>query len=753
MSTIRIIRSRTPVCALIAVAIGLLATSSSAAESAAVPSFRNQVQPVLAAAGCSSGACHGAAAGKNGFRLSLRGYDDDGDWKAITRHSLGRRIDRADPARSLLLTKATNVVPHKGGERVKIGSPEYAVLAGWLAAGAPGPQASDPRVERIEIVPPQMTVTVGSHKSIAVLAHFSDGSTQDVTAWAKYTASDSSVAVLEDAGKVKVTGHGEGAITAWYLSRIAIATVTSPYPPAAEAAATAKGDPATKAAVTDVAAVDVGQTRNFIDELVATKLRRLALPASPRSDDAEFLRRAYLDTIGVLPTAAEAKAFLADGSAGKRDKVIDALLARPEFVDYWSYKWSDLLLVSSRKLSPPAARSYYDWVREQVSANVPWDDVARKVVTASGSTLENGAGNFYVLHDDPTLMAETTSQAFLGMSINCAKCHNHPMEKWTNDQYYGFANLFARVRVKNGSAGGDFVVFAAADGDVPQPLTGRPQPPQPLDGTAISSDGSADRRAALADWLVSPANPYFSRAIANRVWANYLGVGLVEAVDDMRKTNPPSNGELLDALATYLADQKFDLKALMRAILQSETYQRSGAALPGNATDRKFYSHYFPKRLMAETTLDAISAATGSATAFANYPAGTRAMQLMDSKVDSYFLKAFGRADRELTCECERTATPSMAQALHVANGDTVNAKLKAKGNKIDALLAAKATDEAIVEDVYLSALTRFPAEAEKAKLLAELTEAKKAGPDQHREAVEDLYWGVLSSKAFLFNH
>jgi hypothetical protein len=483
---------------------------------------------------------------------------------------------------------------------------------------------------------------------------------------------------------------------------------------------------------------------------VLAKLKSLNLPPSRRCSDGEFIRRASVDTTGTLPAADEVRKFLADPSPDKRDRLIESLLGRPVFVDYWSYKWSDLLLVSSKQLKPPGMWAYYNWIRQEVAGNTPWDQFARKVVTASGGTLSDGAANFYLLHDDPMHMAETVSQAFLGMSVNCAKCHNHPMEKWTNGQYYAFANLFARVRVKNADGEGNFVVFSDTQGDLVQPLTGRPQPPTPLDGTPLAIDSTADRRIAAADWLVSRDNPYFSRAITNRVWANFMGVGLVEAVDDMRKTNPPSNAALLDALSSYLADQHFDVKALMRTILQSETYQRSSEPLEANAADRRFYSRYYPRRLMAEVLLDALSRVTGAPTQFKDYPAGTRALELPDSNVDSYFLKAFGRPERNLTCECERTAMPSMAQVLHIANGDTVNQKLQAKGNRIDQLIASGASNEQIVDDLYLSALGREATAEEKSKLVGMLGEVKDAGK---REAVEDLYWSVLSSKAFLFNH
>lgn len=716
--------------ARVALSIGLVFLAGLA--SAQPVSFRNTVQPILAKFGCSSGACHGAAAGKNGFKLSLRGYDDFGDYLAITRGAQGRRIDLADPASSLFLKKPLNLVPHKGGQRFAIDSPECKLLLQWVAEGAPGPSEKDARIVGIEIVPHQVVMKPGQETQLRVMARFSDGRVEDVTRWAKYTSADTSVAVIADDGKVKAAGFGEGAITAWYLSTISAAVVTSPF----ENKLTAE-------------VFSQAPRRNFIDDLVLEKLASLKLPPSPRSSDAEFLRRVFLDTIGTLPTAAEARAFLDDSSPQKRDRLIESLLNRPEFVDYWSYKWSDLMLVSNPKLRPQDMWAYYNWIREQVARNTPWDEFARQVVTASGNTLENGAGNFYLLNDDPTRVSETVSVTFLGMSINCAKCHNHPLEKWTNDQYYAMANLFARVRTKT-AANGHFVIFSSGDGDVIQPLSGKPRPPQPLDGKAIALDAPGDRREALANWLVSRENPYFSRAIVNRVWANFLGAGLVEAVDDMRKTNPASNEKLLARLADFLADQKFDLKALLRLILQSESYQRSSETVAGNEADRRFYSHYYPRRLMAEVLLDGLSQVSGSPTAFKDYGLGTRAIQLPDTKVDSYFLKTFGRPDRVITCECERTNQPSMAQVLQISNGDTLNMKLQAKGNRIDQLLAEKKSDGEIVEEVYLSALSRRPTQVEKEKLAGML---RAAGEPEKREVVEDVYWGVLSSNGFMFNH
>ncbi|HYE30478.1 MAG TPA: DUF1549 domain-containing protein [Methylomirabilota bacterium] len=696
-------------------------------------SFRNHVQPVLAKNGCSAGACHGAAAGQGGFRLSLRGYDDDGDLIALTRHAAGRRVNLHEPGASLLLLKATGAVPHKGGKRFDTNSLDYKILSEWIASGAPGPKATDPRIEKIEIAEARSELGLGEEKQLTVRATFSDGRQEDVTRWAKYTSANESVAQISENGKVKVVASGEGAVTAWYLSRIAIATVSSPY--------TNKVDPAVFANL---------RSRNFIDDEVHTKLKALNLPPSPRASDSVFIRRAFLDTIGVLPTADEVRAFLADSSESKRDELIERLLQRPEFVDYWTYKWSDLLLVSSKKLKPQSMWAYYNWIRDNVAANTPWDEFAKSLVTASGSTLENGAANYYTLREDPRDVAEMTSQAFLGMSINCAKCHNHPMEKWTNDQYYKMANLFSRVRIKNGGTDDERIIFAAARGDLVQPLRGKPQAPAPLDGEELSLEDPADRRARMAEWLVSPKNPYFTRAVVNRVWANFMGVGLVEAVDDLRVTNPSSNEALFNAATEFLVQNKYDLKALMRAILQSETYQRSSQALPENAADDRFYARYYPRRLMAETLLDAVSQATGAPTQFAGYPEGWRAMQLPDASIDSYFLKTFGRPERTVVCECERTEEPNVTQVLHLANGDTVNKKLGAKGNRIDKLLAANMAPETLLEELFLNSLARTPTESEKSKLLAALAEAK---PEEKRPLVEDVLWAALSSKEFIFNH
>jgi hypothetical protein len=701
-------------------------------------SFRNHVQPVLAKAGCSVGACHGALAGKNGFKLSLRGYDPEADFFTITRQSRGRRVVPDDPGRSLLLTKPTAAIPHKGGLRFRTDSHEYRVLSEWIAAGQTPPKDDDARMTRLEILPENTVLKSGDTQQIVVLAHFSDGHVEDVTRGAKYTATNLTVANVDEDGEVTVTGHGEGSLVAWYLSRNVIASLSVPYPSRIDPQVFAKAE-----------------RSNFIDDIVLEKLQALNIPPSGKATDSEFLRRAYLDTTGVLPTIAETRKFLSDKSPDKRAKLANALLGRKEFVDYWTYKWADLLLVSGARLRPKAVDAYYAWIRKQVEQNTPWNEFARQVVTAKGSTVTNGAANFYSLHQDPHDMAETVSMAFLGMSIGCARCHDHPLERWTNDDYYGMASLFSRVRGKGW--GGDFrsgdgvrVVFHADEGELIQPRTGRAQQPRPLDGQTLSYDAPGDRRDHLAKWLTSPQNPYFNRAITNRVWTNFMGVGIVENVDDLRLTNPPSNEKLLSALSDNLAKNNYDLKKLMRLILTSQAYQRSSRSLSDNAADTRFYSRFYARRLQAEVLLDAISQASGTPTKFKDYPAGTRALQLRDANVASYFLKTFGRPERIITCDCERSDEPSMVQVLHIVNGSTLNDKLAAKESRVAKQLATKADNATLVDNAYLAALSRFPTADENSRILKVLAET----PDKDRRlALEDLYWGILSSREFLFNH
>jgi len=730
--------------------LSLLTLVTSVVASDRPRSFRHDVLPVLSKAGCNSGGCHGALAGKGGFRLSLNAYDPATDYYNITRENRGRRIEYADPARSLFVIKPTAAVRHKGGKILHEDSDDYKLLIEWIQQGAPAPSTDDTELNRIELSPAISQLKKGDTQSLTVHAFFSDGTKRDVTRWARFTSTDATVVEVDEAtGFAKVIGYGEGAISVWYSGQIALARITSPWPsviPDEVFARTPK--------------------RNIIDKRVIEQLQRLNLKPSNPSSDSEFIRRVYLDVVGMLPTPEETMVFLADTSDTKRDDLIEKLLAQPEFVDYWAYRLSDLFLISSKKLRPQALKIYYDWLRGEIEKITPWDQLVRQVVAAKGDTLKNGAANFYSIHQDPETMAENVSQAFMSLSINCAKCHNHPLEKWTNDQYYSFANLFARVRAKGWggdarSGDGARTLFIADRGDLIQPRTGKPQPPAPLDGQAIASDSTEDRREALADWLTSPENPYFTRSIANRVWANFFGRGIVEPVDDLRTSNPASNEPLLHAISEHLAKNNYDLKSLMRLILRSETYRRSSTPLPENEGDQKYYSRYYPRRLMAEVLQDAITSVTrvspkynqitlsdGSTQGTSLYREGTRALQLSDSAVTSYFLKTFGRNEREITCECERSNKPSMVQVLHLSNGDTLNNNLRSQQSCVNTMIIQD--NDKIIEETYLLCLSRRPSDSER-KRLKNIFEV--APETERRGVVEDLFWALMTSREFLFQH
>ncbi len=709
-------------------------------------SFRNDVLPVMTKVGCNSGACHGAAAGKNGFKLTLRGYDPELDYYTLTRQALARRTERLEPAKSLILLKPTLTIAHGGGMRFSVDSPEYQVISGWIAQGMPGPSDSDATIQSLEVLPKEASLEAGAEQQLIVRAEYSDGSVRDVTRWAKFSSGDDSVASVDDLGSVKMRGYGEAPVTVWYQSRVSFARLNVPFP------AVVKGSVFTSA-----------PRSNYIDELVLKKLQALHIPPSRLATDAEFVRRAYLDAAGILPTAAETEKFLADPSRDKRARLTDQLLARPEFVDYWAYKWSDLLLVSSEKLSPSEMWSYYNWIRDSVASNKPWDRFVREIVTATGNTRENGAANYYVIQRQPIDISENMTRAFLGTSITCAHCHNHPLEKWTQKDYYGMANVFARVRLKTGDfASGrraldDVTVFSSPTGDVMHPRLGRPLPPKALDATPLPLESEADRRAYFAEWLTSPRNKAFARALVNRVWRNFMGRGLVEAVDDMRETNPPTNEELISALARDFVGHGFDVKYLIRTIMSSAAYQTASEPIPQNAQDDKYYSHYIIRRLPAEVLLDALSQVTRAPEKFEGYPAATRALELPDTQVSSYFLTAFGRPPRQQTSEADRTSQPSITQALHVINGDTLNNKLRAPGGTVDMVARLGLSDAQVIDYLYLSAFSRYPTRTERQEFIKALEEAEtkkgEATGDAHREALVDMTWAILTSPEFMFNH
>ena len=707
-------------------------------------SFRNHVIPMMTKIGCNSGACHGALAGKGGMKLSLRGYDPDADYFVLTRQALGRRVDTIEPAHSLVLRKPTLAVPHGGGQKLEPGGRDYQVLSEWIAAGAMGPLANDTRIQRLEVFPDKAVLKPKDTLQVLVRAWYSDGHSEDVTRWAKFSSTEDLVAGVDADGKVRVAGYGETAITVWFSNLVGTCRIASPL-----------ANPVAAKVFADAA------RRNYVDDLVLKKLAALHIPPAPLCTDEEFIRRAYLDAAGILPKPEELRVFLADKRADKRARLIESLLDRPEFVDYWTYKWSDLLLLSTRKLSQPEMWAFYQFIRQSVAEDKPWDQFAREVLTASGSTLDNGAANYFVLHKDVTELTEATSVTFLGMSLTCARCHNHPLEKWTQDQYWEMANLFARVALKNGDRSGEVVVQALSTGDVPHPRRGVPLAPTPLDAKPLPLDSPRDRRAYFAEWLTAPDNPYFAKAFVNRVWRNFMGRGLVEAEDDLRQTNPPTNEELFNALARDLVDHKYDVKHLIRTIMNSAAYQRSAKAQPANAADDRFYSHYLIRRLSAEVILDAYAQITEVPTPFSiyfdarpvfNFDKGVRAQQLPDVKIASTFLDAFGRPDRTQPCSCERQQDSSVSQALHLNNGQTLNDKLRAKGSRVDNWLNEKISDEEAIQRLFVLALSRDPSAKELQKFKDLLADAGHDKSMSRREALEDLFWAVLTGKEFLFN-
>ncbi|HEY6293580.1 MAG TPA: DUF1549 domain-containing protein [Terriglobia bacterium] len=713
-------------------------------------SFRNDVQPVMTKAGCNSGPCHGAAAGKNGFKLTLRGYDPETDYYTLTHQALARRTDRLEPAKSLILLKPTLTIQHGGGRRFAVGSPEYQVIAGWIAEGMPPPQDSDSRVTEIQVLPREASLRPAAEQQLIVTAVFSDGHTEDVTRWAKYDSGDEGVATVDNNGHVTMHGYGEAPVTVWYQSHVTFSRLRIPFP-----------------YKLDEATFKKAPRHNYVDDAVLQHLEVLHIPPSPPATDAAFIRRAYLDAAGILPTPAEVERFLADSSPDKRDRLIDALMKRPEFVDYWAYKWSDLLLVSSNRLSNEEMWSYYNWIRGSVAENKPWDRMIYQIVTATGPTVENGAANYWVIHRDPLDTSENMAQAFLGITITCAHCHNHPLAKWTQKDYYGMANLFARVRLKTFAPGGfrpavgplfnDVTVYSAPTGEFTDDRFMMVLPPKPLDAGALPEAVPGDTRVYFAKWLTSPDNPFFARNVVNRIWRNFMGRGLVEPVDDLRDTNPATNDELLNALVKDFRAHEFDINYMIRTIMQSATYQTSSVPLKENADDEKYGSHYVIKRLPAEVLLDAYSQVTQVPEKFDGYPVGMRALQLPDTAVKSYFLDAFGRPARQQTRESERTSVPTITQALHIINGDTLNDKLRDPASSVSMLLQLGFSDEQIVDYFYLAAFNRPPKDAERSALVKALSSAEQqkveGAENPRRAALIDMAWAMLTSQEFMFNH
>ena len=693
-------------------------------------SFSGEIVPALTRLGCNMGACHGGQLGKGGFKLSLLGFEPGPDHTAIVKSAEGRRVTPFAPEESLLLLKPTLEVAHGGGKKLEPGSPEYDLFRLWLEQGAPGPSPDDPTVKALAVLPGRRTMEPDQEQRFVVLATLSNGDVRDVTAQAKFGAHNEGVARVEPSGLAKAVGQGETSILVRYRGQAAMARLTVPF---------AKGK-----------AFDF-QSVNVIDEKASAKWRELGLAPSPPCTDAEFLRRAMLDTIGTTPSPSEVDDFLADGDPAKRSKLVETLLDRPEYVDFWTLKWGDILRVNADKLGKQGMLAFNLWLRDCFRANKPVGAMVDELVTAQGSIFTNGPANYFRVATSPDDLAETTAQVFMGVRLQCAKCHHHPFESYGQDDYYGLAAYFARIRTKAsqefGLFGGEQVVFVAQSGEVVQPRSGKKMAPRPLNDEP--ADDPVDRRRALARWLTGKSNPWLARNVVNRYWGYLMGKGLVNPIDDLRETNPATNPELLDALAGEFVESGFDLKALLSLILNSRTYQLSALPSPDNRLDSTYYSHYTLKRLTAEQLLDAINAATGTTEKFPLQPAGTRAISLPDTNYPSYFLDTFGRPLRVQACECERSTEPNLSQALHLMNGDLVNRKVAQPDGRLARLLRdPKLTDETLVQTLYGVTFDR-PATPEEVAAACGLI---ASAPDRATGA-QDLFWGLLNSKEFLFNH
>ncbi len=699
-------------------------------------SFVRDVAPVLSRAGCNAGTCHGSAKGKKGFKLSLRGYDLDYDHAQLVEDLAGRRFNRSAPDQSLMLLKPTMSVPHEGGQALPPDAPAYGLLRDWIAQGVRSDVGATARVASLEVHPPVIDLArEGQSQQVLVIARYPDGSTRDVTLDAIYSSSVPGVADVSTTGLVTSARRGEAAILVRYEGAFGVDNVT------------VMGDRSGFAWAPQ-------PVHNYVDELVDQKLRKVKVLPSPVADDADFLRRASFDLTGLPPSPETVRAFLADTSEtrAKRDRVLDALIAGPEFVTHWSHKWADLLQVDRKKLGDKATWAFLRWIEEAVSRNVPYDRFVRAVVTAQGSSIDNPAVNYYRASKEPTVALENATQLFLGVRFSCNKCHDHPFERWTQDQYYGMAAFWGRVGTKTGSRPGEQILYDKASGEVAHPKDGRVMPP----GFPYAFDRAGrgpgtskpTRRDELAGWLTAPENPFFARSLVNRVWSYFLGRGIIEPVDDIRSSNPPSNPELLDALEKDFIAHDFDVRHLMRTIARSRTYQASIATNEWNADDAVNFSHAAVRRLTAEQLHDAIDLAAGRKPKFAGVPSGFRANQLPDSQVAAGgFLDLFGRPARETPCECERSSEVSLGQALNLVNGPTISDALVDPDGRIARLLKKGPDDPTIADEMYLAALSRFPTPDEKTRAIAYL-----ARGESKLEGAQDLLWALINSPAFLFN-
>ncbi len=709
-------------------------------------SFRTEVMAVLARAGCNQGTCHGNLHGKGGFKLSLRGQDPAADFAALTRDVMGRRTDPQHPDASLLLQKATARVPHEGGQRFPAGSREHRLLLRWITEGMRNDLATAPAVTRLEVTPrEEYLVEPRDSLTVRAVAVFADGSRKDVAGLAVFDSTNPKIDVSRD-GTVRSAEPGETTVVVRYLDRQATAQLA--FVPARPGFVWS--DP---------------PAQNYIDAHVFARLKKLRINPSELCTDSEFLRRAYLDLLGLLPTPDETRRFLADRRADRRARLVDELLKRPEFADYWAQRFSDILRNEEKSLDRKGVRAYHRWIRQALAADRPLNELARDLIASRGSTYKEPAANYYRALRDPYARAEATAQVFLGIRMQCAKCHNHPFNRWTQNDYHQLAAFFARVQYKilenkrrdkldSHEFIGEQIVYLDDKSEVKHPTTKQVLRPRFLGGAELDAGKESDRLRALADWVADPGNPFFARTQANRIWSYLLGRGIVDHNDDFRESNPPANGPLLDALAKDLAEHHFDLKHLIRTIMNSRTYQLSAVPNDTNRDDEANFSHALVRSLPAEPLLDAVARVTEVPVELDGYPLGVRATQLPGMPIarrrqalgDGFkFLRVFGKPERLLNCDCERNDNTTMAQALQFLTGPVINRAVSEPDNRLGRLLKAGKSNAEIFEELFLAGLCRPPSEAERSALVARVERAS-----DRRAALEDVLWALLNSKEFL---
>jgi hypothetical protein len=694
-------------------------------------SFKLDVMPVFMKAGCNTGSCHGSARGQDRFMLSLFGYDPEGDHYRITREQGTRRVNLAIPEESMLVEKAIGTVPHTGGKLFGKESRHWNTLVDWLKDGAHKDPEDIAKPTKIELFPPSALLEgEGATQQMTVLAHYSDGTTRDVTPLTVFQSSNDVSAAVDEKGLVTAGSRGE----AFMMARFNIFTVGIPMVVIPE---------------------DLKYQRpqlpanNYVDTHVHNKLHKLRMTPSEVCSDEVFVRRLYLDITGLLPTVEESAAFLADPSPDKRSKLIDQLLEKKEFTELWVMKFAELLQIhtdDNQGMSYKATLLYFNWLKDRIANNVPMDQIVKDLLTSKGGTFTNPATNYYQVERDNLKITENVAQVFMGMRLQCAQCHNHPFDRWTQDEYFSFASFFSQVGRKRGADPRENIIYNRKTGEINHPVHKKPMTPKFLGDDTPEIPKGSDRREVLAQWLASPKNPFFARNLANLVWAHFFGQGIIEPVDDVRVSNPPSNPELLDELSAKFTEYNYDFKKLVRDVCNSRIYQLSTKTNASNETDTRNFARSQLRRLRAEVMLDVISQATETKNKFQGLPLGAKAIQIADGRVSNYFLTTFGRAKRETVCSCEVVMEPSLSQALHLLNGDTTNNRIK-QGKVVDSSIKAGKKPDQIVDELYLRCYSRKPSTAEKANLLASLDS------ENPREGLEDVFWALLNSKEFMFNH